>query len=94
MLAKAPGGFWGKHYIKRSKAMSDNEAIEIPLSDGPKEEVTAPTVEVSVANESVQQSLFRRRLYMNSGAQGEVNTSPLTRDYYAQFGRKFLKNSA
>ena len=40
---------------------------------------------VSVYNEDVRQQLYRRRLLLGSNV-GEINTSPLTRDYGAQFG--------
>lgn len=44
------------------------------------------TKEVSVQNDA-QQSLYRRQLALGNGVMtGEVNTSPLTRDYDAQFG--------
>lgn len=47
--------------------------------------VSAPkTVPVVVSNDAAQQ-LFRRQLLMGA-ANGEINTSPLTRDYDAQFG--------
>ena len=41
--------------------------------------------EVAITNEDIKQQLFRRRLLLGNNI-GEVNTSPLTRDYNAQFG--------
>ena len=40
---------------------------------------------VAVYNEDIRQQLFRRRMLLGSNV-GEINTSPLTRDYNAQFG--------
>ena len=40
---------------------------------------------VSVFNEDLQQQIFRRRTLLGSNV-GELNTSPLNRDYGAQFG--------
>lgn len=43
------------------------------------------TKEVVVNNEDIKQQLFRRRMLLGNNI-GEINTSPLTRDYNAQFG--------